>query len=182
MTNNTLTDERVASLVYGSDGWGNFANCDYADIACALRELQERRKADKPPVHPTITSEQLDDETLQELIEFRRSTFEYYSKEGHKVQTIIHGVMLAALIELQERRTAMIQAGNSPVTPEGWVIVPIVPTEDMIINGFESVPDPHFSDEKVWKEYDALSGCRQAARRAELCWAAMIKAAPKDVN
>lgn len=46
MTNNKLTDERVASLVYGSDGWGNFANCDYADIACALRELQERRKAD----------------------------------------------------------------------------------------------------------------------------------------
>lgn len=35
-----------------------------------------------------------------------------------------------------------------PVVPDGYVIVPIVPTEDMIINGFESVPDPHFSDEK----------------------------------
>lgn len=69
-----------------------------------------------------------------------------------------------------------------PVVPDGYVIVPIVPTEDMIINGFESVPDPHFSDEKEWEEYEALSGCRQAARRAELCWAAMIKAAPKQEN
>lgn len=69
-----------------------------------------------------------------------------------------------------------------PVVPDGYVIVPIVPTEDMIINGFESVPDPHFSDEKEWEEYEALSGCRQAARRAELCWASMIKAAPKQEN
>ncbi|QLR26092.1 hypothetical protein HV350_23000 [Citrobacter sp. RHBSTW-01013] len=95
---------------------------------------------------------------------------------------------------------SILQAGNSPVigidlasepdrsvevrylAPPGYVIVPIVPTEDMIINGFESVPDPHFSDEKEWEEYEALSGCRQAARRAELCWAAMIKAAPQQEN
>lgn len=69
--------------------------------------------------------------------------------------------------------------GNYPVIPDGYVLVPIVPTEDMIINGFESEPDPHFSDEKEWEEYKSLSGCRQAARRAELCWAAMIKTAPK---
>ena len=29
-----------------------------------------------------------------------------------------------------------------PAVPDGYVIVPIAPTEDMIINGFESVPDP----------------------------------------
>ncbi|WP_224776028.1 hypothetical protein [Citrobacter freundii] len=95
---------------------------------------------------------------------------------------------------------SLLQAGNSPLigfdlasepdrsvevrylAPPGYVIVPIVPTEDMIINGFESVPDPHFSDEKEREEYEALSGCRQAAHRAELCWAAMIKAAPKQEN
>ena len=66
------------------------------------------------------------------------------------------------------------------VVPDGYIIVPIVPTEDMIINGFESVPNPHFSDEKEWEEYEALSGCRQASRRAELCWAAMIKAAQQQ--
>ncbi|HCC8975309.1 TPA: hypothetical protein M8O99_004481 [Salmonella enterica subsp. enterica serovar Dublin] len=89
-------------------------------------------------------------------------------------------------------RAAILQGGqpvsnrdelSSPVIPDGYALVPIVPTEDMVINGFESEPDPHFSDEKVWAEYEALSGCRRAARRAELCWAAMIKAAPKpEIN
>jgi hypothetical protein len=49
-------------------------------------------------------------------------------------------------------------AGNSPVIPDGWVLVPIEPTEDMIVNGFESEPDESFSDEKEWEAYDAMSG------------------------
>ncbi|EOT7725489.1 hypothetical protein ACNH6Y_001862 [Escherichia coli] len=69
--------------------------------------------------------------------------------------------------------------GNSPVIPDGWVLVPVEPTEDMIVNGFESEPDESFSDEKEWEEYDAMSGCQQAAHRAKLCYSAMIKAAPK---
>ncbi|HIF6249625.1 TPA: hypothetical protein ACX3LN_000599 [Enterobacter hormaechei] len=71
------------------------------------------------------------------------------------------------------------EAGNSPVTPGGWVMVPIEPTEHMIVEGFESEPDEFFSDEEVWEAYDAMSGCQQAAHRAKLCWAAMIEAAPK---
>ncbi len=63
--------------------------------------------------------------------------------------------------------------------PEGWVAVPVEPTEDMIVNGFESEPDESFSDEKEWEEYEAMSGCQQAAHRAKLCWAAMIATAPK---
>ncbi|WP_228727560.1 ead/Ea22-like family protein [Klebsiella pneumoniae] len=108
----------------------NFEDC--AEMSARIEELESQRKlaftasirwADKfreaekriaelesrtvkPPVHPTVASENLDDETLQELIEFRRTTFEYHSKEGNKVQTIIHGVTLAALRELQERRKA----------------------------------------------------------------------------
>ncbi|HAT7656022.1 TPA: hypothetical protein JAX20_001119 [Enterobacter hormaechei] len=82
-------------------------------------------------------------------------------------------------------RAAMLQSFgnseqlNSPVIPDGWALVPIEPTEDMIVNGFESEPDESFSDEKEWEEYDAMSGCQQAAHRAKLCWAAMIAAAPK---
>lgn len=80
-------------------------------------------------------------------------------------------------------RAAMLQ-GAEPVTtayklPEGWVAVPVEPTEDMIVNGFESEPDESFSDEKEWGEYEAMSGCQQAAHRAKLCWAAMIATAPK---
>lgn len=75
-------------------------------------------------------------------------------------------------------------AGNSPVTPDGWALVPVEPTEDMIVNGFESEPDESFSDEKEWEAYDAMSGCQQAAHRAKLCWSAMIAASPayKKVN
>lgn len=80
-------------------------------------------------------------------------------------------------------RAAMLQCAE-PVTtayklPEGWVAVPVEPTEDMIVNGFESEPDKFFSDAEVWEAYDAMSGCQQAAHRAKLCWAAMIAAAPQ---
>lgn len=78
-------------------------------------------------------------------------------------------------------RAAVLQGadGNSPVIPDGWVAVPVEPTEDMIVNGFESEPDESFSDEKEWEAYEAMSGCQQAAHRATLCWAAMIAARPK---
>lgn len=71
------------------------------------------------------------------------------------------------------------KAGAKRAVPDGWVAVPIEPTEDMIVNGFESEPDESFSDAEVWEAYDAMSGCQQAAHRAKLCWAAMIAAAPK---
>ncbi|UNM17332.1 hypothetical protein K0P33_17260 [Pseudomonas sp. ArH3a] len=59
-----------------------------------------------------------------------------------------------------------------------WKLVPVEPTESMVINGFESEPDECFSDEEVWEQYQEMSGCQQAAFRAKLCWAAMLAAAP----
>lgn len=79
-------------------------------------------------------------------------------------------------------RAAMLQAGNSPVIPDGYVMVPKEPTENMVIDGFESAPDEDFSEPEVWEEYQNMSGCQQAAHRARLCWAAMIAAAPKQEN
>lgn len=61
----------------------------------------------------------------------------------------------------------------------GWKLVPIEPTEEMVINGFESEPDETFSPDEEWESYDAMSGCEQAAHRAKLCWQAMLAAAPK---
>ncbi|HFQ9323393.1 hypothetical protein [Escherichia coli] len=69
--------------------------------------------------------------------------------------------------------------GTPPAVPDGWVMVPVEPTEDMIVNGFESEPNESFSDEKEWEAYEAMSGCQQAAHRAKLCWSAMLTAAPK---
>lgn len=57
-------------------------------------------------------------------------------------------------------------------------MVPKVPTEDMIVAGFESEPDEPFSEPEVWEEYQIMSGCQQAAHRARLCWAAMLAAIP----
>lgn len=68
---------------------------------------------------------------------------------------------------------------NSPELPDGWVMVPKEPTESMIIDGFESEPDKYFSDKDDWKAYKEMSGCKQAAHRAKLCWNAMLAAAPK---
>ncbi|EBF0275039.1 hypothetical protein DB992_12495 [Salmonella enterica] len=69
---------------------------------------------------------------------------------------------------------------NSPVAPDGWVMLPVDPTEKMIIAGFESEPDEFFSEEKEWETYEAMSGCQQAAHRAKLCYAAMLAAAPQQ--
>lgn len=58
----------------------------------------------------------------------------------------------------------------------------VEPMESMVVDGFESEPDEDFSKPEVWETYKEMSGCQQAAHRAKLCWAAMIKAAPKQEN
>ena len=62
-----------------------------------------------------LTSEILDDETLAELIAFRRSRVEYCQKEGLPYQKALHDSMMLALEELQERRNA--ERDSNPV---GW--------------------------------------------------------------
>lgn len=68
------------------------------------------------------------------------------------------------------------------IVPDGMKLVPVEPTENMVIDGFESEPDESFSDAAVWEEYEAMSGCEQAAHRAKLCWAAMLAAAPQPAG
>lgn len=62
------------------------------------------------PVEPEITSEELDDELLEQLIDFRRSMLNHHRKEGNKVQTVMHGMVLRVMLELQERRAATLTA------------------------------------------------------------------------
>lgn len=171
-----------------------------------LRELQESRKAAAEPVAWTDEQELRDVEkdglgyifTVNPIVPGAdpRRVIRLYAEPP--VPVVPEEITADGIIGMHECgfvegwnacRAAMLQGGqpvsnrdelSSPVIPDGYALVPIVPTEDMVINGFESEPDPHFSDEKVWAEYEALSGCRRAARRAELCWAAMIKAAPKQ--
>lgn len=90
-----------------------------------------------------------------------------------------HLLPIGELIHRLEEQTGEKWIYAKDAIPDGYVMVPIEPTEDMIVYGFESEPDEGFSDPAVWEEYQAMSGCQQAAHRAKLCWAAMIAAAPK---
>lgn len=114
------------------------------------------------------------DHQIRELVnELRDIAVEYHGTQQlrERIARTVRAAMLQSLGNSEQL--------NSPVIPDGWALVPIEPTEDMIVNGFESEPDESFSDEKEWEDYDAMSGCQQAAHRAKLCWAAMIAAAPK---
>ncbi|OAT17998.1 hypothetical protein M977_03786 [Buttiauxella gaviniae ATCC 51604] len=68
------------------------------------------------------------------------------------------------------------------LVPTGWKLVPVEPTENMVVEGFESEPDSFFSDSDEWAKYEAMSGCEQAAHKARLCWAAMIATSPSVTN
>lgn len=69
---------------------------------------------------------------------------------------------------------------GAPASTAGWVVVPIEPTEDMVIAGFEAELREEFRDPDAWEAFEAMSGCEQAALRAKWCWAAMIAAAPQQ--
>lgn len=64
--------------------------------------------------------------------------------------------------------------------PDGWVAVPVEPTEDMVIAGFEAELREEFRNPESWEAFEAMSGCEQAAHRAKWCWAAMIAAVPQQ--
>jgi hypothetical protein len=87
---------------------------------------------------------------------------------------------ILAIANAIEQRIRNERATPAPSAPIGWKLVPVEPTERMIIDGFESAPSPNpsWTPMDVWDEYEAMSGCEQAAFRAKLCWAAMLAAAP----
>ena len=66
------------------------------------------------------------------------------------------------------------------VVPDGYALVPVEPTEGMVIAGFEAELREEFRDPDAWEAYEAMSGCEQAALRAKWCWAAMVKTAPQQ--
>lgn len=89
-----------------------------------------------------------------------------------------HLLPIGELIHRLEEQTGDKWISTRDAIPDGYALVPVEPTEDMIVEGFESAPNEDFSDPAVWREYQAMSGCQQAAHRDRLCWAAMIASAP----
>jgi hypothetical protein len=81
--------------------------------------------------------------------------------------------ILQAIEELKRARSQDVAR-----VAEGWQLVPIEPTETMVVVGFESWPNEFFSSPEEWEAFEAMSGCQQAAHKAKLCYAAMLAAAP----
>lgn len=76
------------------------------------------------------------------------AVFERYGIAPNDSSTVIQALRIA--LDGIERRAAMLQAepvttanklGNSPVIPDGYVMVPKGSTEGMVIAGVESEPD-----------------------------------------
>ena len=111
---------------------------------------------------------------------------EWHENYQHNQYTTAAKQMLGVMAESAWRagRSAAMLQGAEPVSQpytlrDGWVAVPVEPTENMIIAGFEAGPYEDFSEPEEWEAYQSMSGCQQAAHRAKLCWEAMIKVAPK---
>lgn len=173
-------DYKVIKSILPTANPDEYACCIAADMwnACRAALLHGAEPVSQTYELPQTQFEQVADLYEMQFDDGRTCAFHTDGAKAAPWLLACDGNKVQEYVRLERYHEALI--GNSPVIPDGYALVPIVPTEDMVINGFESEPDPHFSDEKVWAEYEALSGCRRAARRAELCWAAMIKAAPKQ--
>lgn len=142
MTKSTITDERITSVIERLEHFAS--NLKWTDVrgaqdlltaADGLRELQERRKAamDSEPVTQDEREafEAFMAKRFGDLVDQRRAKNGDYG--------YIAWDMVVAWIVWQAR--AMLQAepvttanklGNSPVIPDGYVMVPKEPTESMI--------------------------------------------------
>lgn len=174
--NPTLKDHNEVSERLFQDNCHGLSSHVIEYIKQIGEELEELRSTqDAYPPAPVSVPEW----TNEQCLEFLSIAFRHAEIKGDlELDDIRLGVKM-----VNGSRAAMLQGAETVTTayklPEGWVAVPVEPTEDMIVNGFESEPDESFSDEKEWEAYEAMSGCQQAAHRAKLCWAAMIAAAPK---
>ena len=87
------------------------------------------------------------------------------------------GWLLTDFVPAVQDAVAAIIAALTP--PEGYVLVPVEPTTEMLVDGFESEPDEFFSTREEWLAYEAMSGCQQGHHRSRLCWGAMLAARPE---
>ena len=161
-----FADACRAALQSGNSGQLNRANSFTDD------ELMGMAHGDNPVAN-----------AYRELLEFRRNAANGNSGQPVTVpDELIHhdkDPEVTKAYKIGFNACLAVVKSATVTVPAGYVLVPVEPTETMIVNGFESEPDEHFSASDVWEAYQAMSGCQQAAHRAKLCWAAMLAAAPK---
>lgn len=96
---------------------------------------------------------------------------------GMEVTDHQRAIISCAINRLNKTAEVLHKAPPAAAVPDGYALVPVEPTEGMVIAGFEAELREEFRDPDAWEAYEAMSGCEQAALRAKWCWAAMVKAA-----
>ncbi|NYU09877.1 hypothetical protein A8O28_12425 [Enterobacteriaceae bacterium CCUG 67584] len=153
-----------------------------------------------------LTKEQLIDQAREEVA-FWRERDELIPSQQTAIRLRLAEIAMAVFMTPEQEPVADVVAWSSPseertcdirwrrhdvkpgplytappvlVVPDGYALVPVEPTESMIIAGFEAELREEFRDPDAWEAYEAMSGCEQAALRAKWCWAEMVKAAPQQ--
>lgn len=100
-----LTEKRIAEILSRAEVCDDSVLTDYADIAAAMREIQEYRKASVPAV-PGMENNRLTDERIKIIAT-------WLATECHSLNL----EMLSCLRELQERRKAEAVQSNVNIKP-----------------------------------------------------------------
>ncbi|HDW7315930.1 TPA: hypothetical protein RM273_000068 [Escherichia coli] len=158
-TNSKLTDEYVSNAtLIRLILWADQHNSHY--VAAALRELQERRKADSVPVeinddmayafHHALSDSSPGADEVEEIKTWLRAAFsnvtaqpapvvpdEIEPDDGNTFDYVdgwnaCRAAMLHGAEPVSQTYKLNELAGNYPVTPDGWVMVPKEPTQAMI--------------------------------------------------
>ncbi|EBZ4886907.1 Eaa protein [Salmonella enterica subsp. enterica] len=175
MSNNKLTDRKIAEILARAEICDDSVLTDYTDIAAAMRELQERRRLDgiqhavcevcgvpcNNPNHPQmavaheysaqpvpVVPEECPAELPYAQVKEVADLFALCWQSGEVVtytpdpeKAIIwlnnySGTCVQEYVKLERLQEAL--AGNSPVTPDGYALVPVEPTDEMIVAAMDS--------------------------------------------
>lgn len=147
MTNNQLTDERLVKILsetqatimeHNSRCVRGSVEVDARLFESMLMELQERRMADSEPA-PVVVNESQSRAAFEQwcTVNIERNKWhpEFYAHHPATGQWAAWEACRAAMLQAEPVTTAN-KLGNSPVIPDGYVMVPKEPTKEMIDAGW----------------------------------------------
>ena len=167
-TNQTVpvTDEELDQMIWKLERDGMTPK-----MLSLMRELREVRRAVKPTDDERIMAIEGISPQFKPVADLygitsptgSETSFTFDANEA--ANFIEGGWSVQEYVELERYQEAMI--GNSPATPDGWVMVPVEPT-----------PEMRDAYHNAQEEYESVDGLWSPDHQ----WKAMIAAAPKEVG
>jgi len=190
MTSKLTSDERLVKILsetqatimeHNSRCVRGSVEVDARLFESMIMELQERRKADSEPVAEVLSNRQGNDtSTIDRALPVGTQLYrhaqpvvppmQHWEELCREYPDMSIGDAIIRAAWWNHCRAAMLQAGNSPVIPDGYVMVPKEPTEAMMLHN--SGCQHH-----AWDDPDCAM--RQTRR---LIWSHMLAAAPQEVK